>query len=214
MCLGTIYVHKAVVEAFLGKEMDIDLRGEASRTCLNHATVFNHSELAEFLISKGADVDSQNALSDTSLHEAAWRDRPCIASLLLKNGARLINSRGRDQMTPLIMAANKGSEGVARMLCNAHADMTLKDEKGLTALEHADVGVMRILLECGADVHDSVYRNSLGIVISCARIDCVRLLIERGFDVNRADQHGINAIDYAILAGEPAILELLTNHRA
>src|SRR5207248_4759816 len=94
------------------------------------------AEMVKLLIERGAAV---NVVSGDAFET-------------VKNGPLLIG-----RLTPLMLAAGQGSRGAAEALVKAGAEIDAKDVRGMTALaigvatDHADPGIVRILLSKGAD---------------------------------------------------------------
>ena len=84
--------------------------------------------LARFLLRTGADPDN-------CLWTVIWSKEPELLRLLLRAGARP-NVRF-DGETPLIYAARLAREEAVLQLVAAGADVTARDTKGRTAVEHA-----------------------------------------------------------------------------
>ncbi len=111
-------------------------------TALHLAVFFGNQETALALIDAGSDVlaRTHNVLDNQPLHAAAAgndaRSRlPCVRALLEAGAA--VNERQSGGFTPLMSAAQNGDEAVVDLLLAAGADPKAKDDRGLTASEHA-----------------------------------------------------------------------------
>ena len=82
--------------------------------------------------------------------------------------------------TPLMKAAEEDAVEAMRMLLDKKADIEAFNRKGRTALSFA-----------AAPSNDGKTRRP-------TPVSCLRLLLERGADVNRKDERGISPKDYAI----------------
>ena len=94
-----------------------------------------HGLLAECqtLIQVGADV---NKPGWTPLHYAATRGHLAVMNLLLDEHA-YIDAASPNGTTPLMMAAHYGTASAVKLLLEADADPTLKNELGLNAFDFA-----------------------------------------------------------------------------
>jgi hypothetical protein len=94
-----------------------------------------HGLLAECqtLIQLGADV---NKPGWTPLHYAATRGHLAVMNLLLDEHA-YIDAASPNGTTPLMMAAHYGTASAVKLLLEADADPTLKNELGLNAFDFA-----------------------------------------------------------------------------
>jgi ankyrin repeat protein len=87
-----------------------------------------NGQLARLLLRAGADPNN-------CLWTVIWSKEPDLLRLLLRAGARP-NDRF-DGETPLIYAARLAREDAVLQLVDAGADVTARDTKGRTAIEHA-----------------------------------------------------------------------------
>jgi len=96
------------------------------------------------LAQAGANLNEPSGVNSwTPLHHAIHKNQPGSVRLLLELGAA-VNARSPHGVTPLMMAAGYGYDGIVRILLDHHADPVLKDEHGATALDHARHGVTDI----------------------------------------------------------------------
>ena len=90
-------------------------------------------EICAQLIAKGADV---NKTGWTPLHYAATRGRLDVMRLLLENYA-YIDAASPNGSTPLMMAAQYGTDEAVKLLLDEGADPLLKNQKNLSAIDFA-----------------------------------------------------------------------------
>ncbi|MBI3284621.1 MAG: ankyrin repeat domain-containing protein [Burkholderiales bacterium] len=131
-----------VVDLLL-KDADIKLDAAAANgdTAIMIAAYTGNLEALKKLIAAGAAV---NRPGWTALHYAAANGRPEIISLLLEHAA-YIDAESPNKTTPLMMAVSAGKIDAVKLLLDEGADIGLKNELGLTALDfarqfqHADI---------------------------------------------------------------------------
>ena len=111
----------------------IELRTPQDENALMMAALGGHAALAKTLIDKGADV---NKTGWTPLHYAATKGHVGIIKMLLEKYA-YIDAESPNQTTPLMMAAMYGTFDAVRLLVEEGADVLLRNEQGLTALDFA-----------------------------------------------------------------------------
>jgi ankyrin repeat protein len=112
---------------------NLEWRSPKDETALMIAALRGHVALARKLVEKGADV---NKPGWTPLHYAATSGQLEIIDLLLENHA-YIDAESPNKTTPLMMAAHYGTREAVKLLLQAGADPTLKNELGLSAIDFA-----------------------------------------------------------------------------
>jgi hypothetical protein len=96
------------------------------------------------LAQAGANLNEPSGVNSwTPLHHAIHKNQPGSVSVLLELGAD-VNAPSPQGVTPLMMAAGYGYDPIVRILLDHHADPSLKDAHGETALNHAKHGVTDI----------------------------------------------------------------------
>ncbi len=111
----------------------IEWRSEKDESALMLASIKGHVDLVHQLIAKDADV---NKAGWTPLHYAASGAKPQIMRILLEHSA-YIDAESPNGSTPLMMAAMYGNAECVKILLDAGADPSLKNQLGLTASDFA-----------------------------------------------------------------------------
>ncbi len=111
----------------------IDARSPQDESALMMAALNGHEELVKALIAKGADV---NKTGWTPLHYAATKGHSSIIKVLLEKSA-YIDAESPNKSTPLMMAAMYGTFEAVKLLIDEGADILLKNDLNLTALDFA-----------------------------------------------------------------------------
>ena len=117
-------------------KIDVNLASRQNETPLMMACIKGHLKLAKELIKRGADVNREGW---TPLHYAASADTPQtldIIKLLLEENA-YIDAASPNGTTPLMLAAQYSSEAVVKLLLEEGADITLRNQRNLTAADFA-----------------------------------------------------------------------------
>ena len=152
-------------------------------TPLHCAIGRGNPEIVRMLLKHGAEPDSISPHDETPLHSAISRGNPEIVRMLLKYGAK-INSVSPLEGTPLHCAVSTGNLEIVRMLIDRGADVNAMMEIRSSSL-------------LGYKVSDSM-KTSISplhklMIVECpsfkqnARINIIKLLIDKGADVNRCD---------------------------
>jgi uncharacterized protein len=118
---------------------NVEWRSAKDESPLMIAALKGHKELVRKLIARDADV---NKTGWTPLHYAATASQLEIIQLLLDEHA-YIDAESPNKSTPLMMAAHYGTTQAVKLLLEAGADPTLRNELGLSAVEFAQRGNRR-----------------------------------------------------------------------
>ncbi len=114
-------------------KIDLNPITEDGETPLMMAVFKGHIDLAVQMIDKGADV---NQPGWAPLHYAATSGNVQLIKILLENHA-YIDAESPNKTTPLMMAAHYGTPGAVKLLLEEGADVSLKNDLGLTAIDFA-----------------------------------------------------------------------------
>ena len=129
-----------VVQLLLEYGVDIEARGNVSRTALHWAVAREDEEMVTILLDgcnpKGANVDAVAIGKKTPLHIAAAKHSTQIVDLLLRHGADC-KATSQGAWTPLHIAAHKGSLEILQKLLGSGADAEAVTDNGRTALHWA-----------------------------------------------------------------------------
>ncbi|CAF2861419.1 unnamed protein product [Rotaria sp. Silwood2] len=145
---------------------------------LIHATRMNRLDIVQFLIENGY-VDANQTRSTTRAKSTAlvWairRNHLSVVKYLLEKGANVdyyceANFSSKFT-TPLILAVHEGNLELVRMLCNAGADMTVKNKAGDTllaiAVKKEHFSIIHFLLEQSIVTIDEVELGILFLIQS------------------------------------------------
>jgi uncharacterized protein len=117
----------------------VDTRSKNDETPLMIAALKGHTAFAKRMIERGADVYKTGW---TPLHYAATGGHVEMIKLLLENHA-YIDTESPNKTTPLMMAAQYGNAQSVKLLIEEGADITLKNDVGMTALDFSRLGESR-----------------------------------------------------------------------
>ena len=117
------------------KGLRAEVRTAKDESALMLASMGGMVEVCKRLIALDADV---NKTGWTPLHYAASGGHIEVIKLLLSHSA-YIDAESPNLTTPLMMAAMYGSPQAVELLLAEGADASLKNQKGMTALDFADV---------------------------------------------------------------------------
>jgi ankyrin repeat protein len=205
---------------------DIESENTACMTPLMAAAASGHNDCIRLLLDRGANLHRVNIRHFSALTWAINYDRRETVPLLLEAGMD-VNAPDQHESeylrggTPIRHAIMHRLPEMTRLLIAHGATMDVRDVRGQTPLHWAAMtcnpDVMRVLLDAGADVHavGALQYTPLMRVVDHilvkkeSHLACVRLLIERGADVNARAEHGKTALMMATGRGHIEIMRLL-----
>ncbi|XP_071078472.1 uncharacterized protein [Haliotis cracherodii] len=117
--------------------VDINSRGEVSRTPVMVAALGGHRDVVKLLVSKGADVSLVDVVGDNILHLACREGDVGTVMFVLSLNVVDIVKRGDRSRTPVMLAAERGHRYVVELLVIEGADVSLLDEDGNNILHLA-----------------------------------------------------------------------------
>jgi uncharacterized protein len=127
---------KAFAALLASSQVNVEARNAQDESPLMMAALKGNLEAVKALLARDADV---NKTGWAPLHYAASagsRQHVAIIALLLENHA-YIDATSPNGTTPLMMAAQYGSNEAVQQLLDEGADPTLKNQLGLTAADFA-----------------------------------------------------------------------------
>ena len=114
----------------------VDARNSHDETPLMMAALKGHLDMVKKLVERDADV---NKPGWAPLHYAATSGHLAVMELLLEHHA-FIDAESPNGTTPLMMAAHYGTPAAVKLLLDAGADTTMKNQQGLSAIDFARRG--------------------------------------------------------------------------
>ena len=118
------------------RNLNVEVRNAKDESPLMLAAIKGRLEAVQALVARDADV---NKTGWTPLHYAASGTQPQqveVIALLLEHHA-YIDAASPNGTTPLMMAAQYGTDVSAQLLLSEGADPTIKNQLGLTAVDFA-----------------------------------------------------------------------------
>ena len=209
---------KSVLEYALGKHVNVSRADVYGRTPLHYACMYGRVILATALLEHQPEtINSQDHDNFTPLiHAIVHHELPCAQQLLLY-GAR-IDPESESDHVPLNLACQYGSILIANLLLEKKAKL-LPDAEGLypqhlVARSGQSPDALLMLERYGADLdqRDKLYQwTPLFHAASDGRVDCIRILLDRGVDVELLDEKGFSAMYYATWEGHMQCMKLLSS---
>jgi ankyrin len=191
-----------VAQLLLERGADVNARRKDNQTPLHLACYFGNFEIVHLLLDHGADLEANSEGDDGEkpIHQVSYgeyrsqEDGIRVAQLLLERGADM-NTRRKDQQTPLHLACYFGNVEIVRLLLDHGADpeaITEGDgEKPLHKVSYGEyrsqedgVLVAQLLLDRSADVNTRRKDDwtPLHVASYIGNVEIIRLLLDYGAD--------------------------------
>lgn len=187
----------------LGKKSAVNDADENGYTPLHAAVLHGRAACLPLLLSAGASPNVVSRDSTTPLMLATLAGDTAAMQILLKAGAspEIANDRGD---TPLICAVKAHRSECVRILLENGAKVNEWNVRYETALFHATENpeIMRLLLDAGAAVIGNVMIECASRGDSEQALECMRMLIAAGGDVNYEHNPGGTPIHWTESRGK------------
>lgn len=207
--------HLEIARLLIESGAYVNAETESGETALTRAIWMSStkdSDMVKLLLSKGADVRGNRRIPP--LRVAVRKGREDLVTVLLDRGADPCN----DEIS-LWLCVYGGEVDILRLLLDRGANANSKDENGRTLLMEAaarDHQLKRWYHRLKDLLVRIVFLNPWGPVYRSGERDpqMVKLLLDKGADVNARDQEGWTALNRAQRRGSKEIVELLKAYGA
>ncbi|XP_059141177.1 putative ankyrin repeat protein RF_0381 [Physella acuta] len=155
------------------------------------------SDIVKILARPGINIYARNKQGNTALHLAV-KYNLYLSTILLINLGSNVNEQNTEGDTPLFFLRN---DKVIRFLLDAKADINIRNNLGETALHRVlDVEIACVLMDRGAEMIISTEgRTALMYATASGNFELIRLLVERGANINVEDNEGRNCLMQALV---------------
>jgi uncharacterized protein len=165
------------------------------------------------ILFRGLDVNTLDSEGRHGLHIALMEGSFKVAKTLLDLSGTKVDTRSKNDETPLMMAALKGNIVFAKRLIARGADV---NKTGWTPLHYAATGghveMMKLLLENHAyiDAESPNKTTPLMMAAQYGNAASVQLLIDEGADMAAQNDQGMTALDFSRLGESRGSFDVLT----
>ncbi|KAL8674291.1 MAG: hypothetical protein Q9168_001284 [Polycauliona sp. 1 TL-2023] len=199
--------HGSCVRLLVKNGADINAKNYSDRTPLQGAFTSSNWDIARFLLESGASVDLHDKEGWTPLHEAAaGKTQAEMLKLLLDKGSDMEAKTFESGATPLFLAAWNGRESTVKALMDQGADIRCRNIIGEMPIHVACwrgfASVVKMMLDAGIGIEEKDIKydeTPLLKAASTGQVHVLRLLLERGANMEAVTQYGRNALMHARL---------------
>ena len=206
----------AGITLLLDKGADVNLKAADGATPLHRAALGRHPDAIRLLASRKADPEITNSYARTPLVLAA-REMcgPDVLAALLDAGAK-IDAADKFGDTALILAAWRGSADAVSLLLRRGAAFPVDPRQVRLLLDNAvSTGLGELfqkMMETGVELPAEPPRPQQTLLHQAAAggsASIVAALLDRQFDINRADANGWTPLHFAVDLGRSEVVTLL-----
>jgi len=209
-----------IVRFLLENGADVNATNNLGGTALMSAASRGYVEIVKLLLEKGADINAQQTFGSTALMMAAIEGQTNSVELLLDKGAD-INAKNPNGMTALMFAASAGHTDTVELLLDKGADINAEATNGWDALMFAEVMDMNQTNTSGLNASELLLEKDTGGInaalmyaASAGHTNAVKLLLDKGADINVKDKYGDTLLMQAVSAGHTDVVKLLLDKGA
>ena len=187
-----------IAQHLINHGADINVVDSEYGTALNAACSNGDEAIVRLLLQKGVDIEAARGIyGATALIEACSTGNESIVRLLLESGAEAskgVLCKSQYKITPLLVAASKGSVDVIQSLIDHGVDVNTKDDSVATPLVLAayagHYSMVEFLLDKGADILAN-RDNFVNALIAAKDRRIFQLLLSRGARFYKGEWEGL-----------------------
>jgi uncharacterized protein len=223
-------------QALADGHADLNATDPDGTTALMIAIINAHFDLANMLLEKGADPNVADETGMTALYAAV--DMHTLGAMLSRPSPKLVDNLSSADLVKALLAHNANPNlRLKKPLIGRHhngGDASLGE--GTTALMRAakanDIAVMKMLLDGGADPFITQKDHTTVVMIAAAggatagaystglpvseegAIEALKLVLDRGVDINAFNNLGLTAMHRAATRGADKVVKFLADRGA
>ncbi|KAI9283897.1 ankyrin repeat-containing domain protein, partial [Umbelopsis sp. AD052] len=203
-----------LIHLLLKNITNTEKKNRDGKTALFISTELNHRYAVMALVSHGVFVNCKDQEGMTAVHKAALLGHAEIVSILMEAGATI---EGKDDPIAALLdiASGAGHKNVVETILSqvrkSGSPIDYMSSALLNAAECGKVGVVLLLLNCGASIETKDQYGRTPLFLAGKYPDLVATLVDKGSDMEARTLRGYTPIHYYTFRGYFGSLRLLLN---
>ncbi len=159
-------------------------------------------------------ADAMSDIPEKDLLKSISSGQTEVLETFLDAGAEINALYNNDKTTLLNYAVREQNLKAVQMLIDRGADINLASKEKtplINAVAKNDLRILHLLINNDADLGAVVKKGNTALIIAAraGKLDCVRMLVEHGADVEYENTNGLTALDYANMVNYPEVAAYL-----
>ncbi|KAF5713778.1 ankyrin 1 [Fusarium mundagurra] len=216
------YENKKCLKLLLSHGFSPNIVSSKGETALRLAIQNKRLDFCKMLLESNADPDLAPDKVNTPLIQAISEGDLDIVKLLIENKATVDKREAPPDdgwsRTPLQVAVDWNRPEIVQYLLEKGPDPDARDSDGIpvigAAVSGGHINMVQWLVDAKADVNAAYHENKLTpLHEACPHPEVVRLLLEHGADINKANADSRTALNFAIVANNLITVQVLLDSK-
>ncbi|ETW03648.1 hypothetical protein H310_05045 [Aphanomyces invadans] len=213
-----------IVQLLLRERCDPNVVDEKRHSALHYAAAKGQIQTMKLLLHATCDVLAITMDGDSVLHKVCESGKLEAVKTILAVENVDINVENKEKQTPLMLAASNGYLDIVQELLVCGADVTKRNQIGMTALHLAisngvDIEVVQCLVEANSDFENACTdeysaETVLITAVISSSVSVVNYLLSKGANIHAKNKDGQTPLIAAAMHNKVKMIKLLLEHNA